>query len=65
MKFTISDELSLKKLIEDTKGGVKAAVDFVGAENILIMLLMGQKRRTNCCCWLFGGHFKNQYQCFL
>ena len=25
----------LKKLIDDTKGGVKAAVDFVGAENTI------------------------------
>ena len=33
--YNTSDELSLMKLIEDTQGGVKAAVDFVGAEKTI------------------------------
>ena len=57
--YDTSDELSIMKLIEDTKGGVKACVDFVGAEKTLQYSLDSTKKggQVVVVC-LFGGAFQ-------
>ena len=57
--YDTSDELSLLKLIEDTKGGVKAAVDFVGAEKTLKYSMDSTKKGGQIVVvGLFGGAFQ-------
>jgi D-arabinose 1-dehydrogenase-like Zn-dependent alcohol dehydrogenase len=57
--YDTSDELSIMKLIEDTSGGVKAAVDFVGAEKTLQYTLDSTKKGGQIVVvGLFGGAFQ-------
>ena len=63
--YNTNDELSLKKLIEDTKGGVKAAVDFVGAENTIEYAFNGTKKGGQIVVvGLFGGSFQKPIPMF-
>ena len=57
--YDTSDEESLKKLLEDTGGGVKATVDFVGAEKTLQYCLESTKKGGQVVVvGLFGGGFQ-------
>ena len=57
--YDTSDEQSLKKLLEDTGGGVKATVDFVGAEKTLQYCLDSTKKGGQVVVvGLFGGGFQ-------
>jgi len=57
--YNTSDELSLMKLLDDTKGGVKAVVDFVGAEKTLKYSLDSTKKGGQIIVvGLFGGAFQ-------
>ncbi len=63
--YNTSDELSLMKLIEDTKGGVKAAVDFVGAEKTIQFAFDGAKKGGQIVVvGLFGGSFEKPIPMF-
>ena len=55
----------MKKLIEDTKGGVRAAVDFVGAENTIEYAFNGTKKGGQIVVvGLFGGSFQKPIPMF-
>ena len=57
--YNTGDDLSVMKLLEDTKGGVKAAVDFVGAEKTLQFSLDATKKGGQVVVvGLFGGAFQ-------
>ena len=57
--YDTSDEQSLNKLLEDTGGGVKATVDFVGAEKTLQYCLDSTKKGGQVVVvGLFGGAFQ-------
>ena len=57
--YDTSDEQSLKKLLEDTGGGVKATVDFVGAEKTLQYCMDSTKKGGQVVVvGLFGGGFQ-------
>ena len=63
--YNTGDELSLMKLIEDTQGGVKAAVDFVGAEKTLQYSFDGTKKGGQIVVvGLFGGSFEKPIPMF-
>ena len=57
--YDTSDELSIKKLLEDTGGGVKATADFVGAEKTVQYSLDSTKKGGQVVVvGLFGGAFQ-------
>ena len=57
--YDTSDELSIMKLLEDTGGGVKATVDFVGAEKTVQYCLDSTKKGGQVVVvGLFGGAFQ-------